>query len=271
MSSLLQRVKEGKFTNNPAVPVGVSVEVMSWIKNHELVPYNIQECADEIILPASVGDGTMFKVSGLKATPKRAACWLEFMAGMPGQLKTRFAWMVLTPELPKGESPTVFRCFLWGETFTNPRPAMPFMLEVFLASDGCVNRKDFYKPTYYGTGPLDNNNLMTVFLPLLHALFKMNAANVTTSTEPKARKHRGKRKEPLCSVWHTLDVEDKHINRGLGECQHGDIRLHWVNGHWRHLPGGNGQIWIKWYRRGNAELGEVVPSYDIKSSKIKAA
>lgn len=113
----------------------------------------------------------------------------------------------------------------------------------------------------------------------LQALGRMNCKNVELRpiNEGKVPAHAPNKLVPA-SVWHEIVVTSvpKSISGGrdvLNPGKENEIRAHWIRGHYADYRKGaglfgnpklKGLFWIPEHRRGNEELGQVIPEYTIQ-------
>lgn len=270
MSSILRRLRLGEAYRFPKTPELVWTEATSWLNNRSLVQVNIQECQDEVLGSKEALRSFFKNVQSLPVVPGRSALWMEYSRdhfSETGESRTvRYAVQVLTDEFPNSDRLRYSRVFLWVGLL---KPTLIGASSFFTENDGTGCKTIETSVDMFCSGSsYDESSFEVLVLPAFLALLKMNCSNVQISPEPKQRRHRGHRKEALCSVWRTLQISDKIISRGLGDSEESEVRLHWVRGHFRRIPGHLKPIWIKWHQRGNPELGEVVHSYDVQASKI---
>lgn len=110
----------------------------------------------------------------------------------------------------------------------------------------------------------------------LQTFGRMNCDNVELRAIPegKARPHAPNKVVPA-TVWHeiviTSEPKIRYMGKGIFERDESEIRAHWIRGHYADYRKGNGLFgrihgvfWIPEHRRGNEELGQVIPEYTIQ-------
>jgi hypothetical protein len=112
----------------------------------------------------------------------------------------------------------------------------------------------------------------------LYALMRMNCRNTELRpiNEGKCRPHAPNKVVPA-SVWHEIVITSVPKIRSGGkdifEKDEHEIRAHWIRGHYADYRKGNGLFgnpklkglfWIPEHRKGNEELGQVIPEYTIQ-------
>jgi hypothetical protein len=112
----------------------------------------------------------------------------------------------------------------------------------------------------------------------LHGLMRMNCKNVQLRpiNEGKYRPHAPNKILPA-SVWHEIIVTSVPKIRATGRDifnerkDESEIRAHWIRGHYADYRKGaglfgriHGLFWIPEHRKGNEELGQVIPEYTIQ-------
>jgi hypothetical protein len=112
-------------------------------------------------------------------------------------------------------------------------------------------------------------------LYILNAFEIMSCAN--TELRPCGKFLRNTPRAPInlipACVWHEIHVghPTKRISCGQDAFHHDQSefrRRHWVRGHPRRLASGV-KVWIHAHQRGNAELGEIIPSYIVSDASTK--
>lgn len=212
-------------------------------------------------------------------TPPFASMWFEFTLNRNKTGEQRLAVQCLrNPEPPEG-----WACELYYWCLQAGCIAGPFVVDAFLVDEG----GSILEETTYTTQiacieeairtKAEDITDVARWVTLL-SLSRMNCKNVELRpiNEPKFRPHAPNRVVPA-SVWHEIVITSVPKVRSGGqdifEKDKQEIRAHWIRGHYADYRKGaglfgnpklKGLFWIPEHRKGNEELGQVIPEYTIQ-------
>lgn len=292
MSSLYRLLQRGKVLR-PALAEGISLDTAQnidvvfrkYAKPPDCILVNVQSVYDD--LSGHVVEASRWR-DITAATPPFPCMWLEFETKM----KVKYAVQCLRMEKPYGH---VSQFCVWGgEEGHIFGPMAHVMLpldklgsiayERFIPDAGAKQEQTtgiVLRQIARPRNPLFMERMVqlnTVAIGCaLHALMRMNCKNVELRpiNEGKVPAHAPNVFAPA-TVWHEIVVTSvpKSIAGGkdvLNPGKENEIRAHWIRGHYADYRKGkglfgkiHGLFWIPECRRGNEELGQVIPEYTVQ-------
>jgi hypothetical protein len=289
MSSLYRLLQKGKRVF-PKLDSGFSRE--SWkdlnrVALHQAKPpdcilVNIQSVFDDFFIEraAQVSDPEFGVEQVPLVTPPFASMWFEFTLKYRNNPREQRIAVQCTrnPEPPEG-----YACELYYWCLQDGCIGGPFSVDAFLVGEGGSILEG--TPHTFPVAILNEETTQAIgditdvarWATLL-SISRMNCKNceLRPINEGKFNPH-GPNLVVPASVWHEIVITSVPKVRATGRDifnerkDENEIRAHWIRGHYADYRKGaglfgkiHGLFWIPEHRKGNEELGQVIPEYTIQ-------
>lgn len=260
-------------------------KLMKWLFQNALPPdcilVNAQSVADDMLNRSRMETGWDL-LAVPRAMPPYSSMWMEFNYPDGGKDRRYAVQTIRTPPVHSSEHTRLYMA-VWmddcGVMFGPGCLGWCGLDESGEIIPGDVEALIFAEPSV----PVDekarsrfDDQWKFVMATSVHAISRMNCTNVELRPikEGKSKPHAPNKVVPA-SVWHEIVITSVPKVRTTGqdifEHEESEIRLHWVRGHYADYRKGNGLFgrikglfWIPEHRRGNEELGQIIPEYTIQ-------
>ena len=247
--------------------------LLSLAKRPECILVNANSVADDLV------ETDMWRIKTERlheipyVMPPFRAMWIEFKAK---NQQSQSAVLVNRIQREHGEPRISLTTWLESDGSAHgPMLSAQFLLD----ESGAVDESSF--TLRFPAQTTTNNNAFSwlAVVCALHALSRMNCKNteLRPMREGKLRPHPINKPVPA-SVWHEIVITSvpkiRSTGRDVLEHEKREIRAHWIRGHYADYRNGAGLFgnpklkalfWIPEYRKGDEELGQVIPEYTVKS------
>lgn len=282
--SLARKNRRGLIPESMTVPQEVFMRLRVWLLNLAKPPdcilVNAQSVADDILQLHAAGSGGWNLTDVPAVTPPFRSMWLEFtFPGSKREKLDRLRYAVQTVREQHDNGHTL-DAFIWidyqGELFG---PCC--RLQCVLDATGSIDDARFRAFARANKSELQENQegrWKFVFGCSLQSLARLNCKNTELRPihEVKFRPHSPNKVTPA-SVWHEIVITSvpkiRSGGQDVSEHDEREVRAHWIRGHYADYRKGRGLFgnpklrclfWIPEHRRGNEELGQIIPEYTVQ-------
>lgn len=251
-------------------------------KGRDCILVNANSVADDLVDPdvaeSDAGDriaAMVGEINGIPfVMPPFPSMWIEFL--------WRWRWAVQVQRLSGDDGKSSVALWVWMES--NGTVAGPMCAAMFSLNEAGSIDQGAWRMRVLARTPNEGQNAVAqlqCFFAVgcaIHALGRMNCKNT------ELRPIRGGKLRPhppntlvRASVWHEIVITSVPKIRSTGkdvfEHEGREIRAHWIRGHYADYRKGAGLFgnpklktvfWIPEHRRGNEELGQVIPEYTVQ-------